>query len=72
LEAKMVTRTLVGLFVAALGLALVVISTLADRIGDLGTGGFGWKQITGVIVGAGVALVGAGLIASGSRGAGST
>jgi hypothetical protein len=68
LEAKMVTRTLVGLLVAALGFALVVISALADRIGDLGTGGFGWKQITGVIVGAGVALVGAGLMASGSRG----
>ena len=55
------TRTLVGLLVAALGVVLAVISALADQI-DIGTGGFGWKQITGVIVGAGVALVGAGLV----------
>jgi hypothetical protein len=72
LEAKMVNRTLVGLVVAVLGVALAVISALADQIGDIGMGGFGWKQITGVIVGAGVALVGAGLVVSGSRGSGRT
>jgi uncharacterized membrane protein len=49
-----------------LGLALAVISALADTL-DFSVGGFGWKQIVGVIVGAALALVGAWLVLS-SRG----
>jgi hypothetical protein len=53
LEVKMVNRTLAGLLAAALGIALAVISALADRM-DIGKHGFGWKQIAGVIAGVGV------------------
>jgi uncharacterized membrane protein YidH (DUF202 family) len=67
----MVNRTHVGLLAAGLGIALAVISALADRIGDIGVHGFGWKQITGVIAGVGLALAGAGLVGL-SRGRGST
>jgi hypothetical protein len=58
----MANRTLVGLLVAALGVALAVISALADRM-EIGTGGFGWKQITGIIVGAALAILGAAVAA---------
>jgi hypothetical protein len=67
----MANRTLVGLLLAALGIALVVISTLADQI-DIGQQGFGWKQTAGVIVGVALALVGAGLVGLKSRGPRST
>jgi hypothetical protein len=67
----MVNRTLVGLLAVALGIALAVISALADRI-DIGKQGFGWKQIAGVIAGVGLALAGAGLVGLRSRGPGST
>jgi hypothetical protein len=62
----MAQRTLIGLLIALLGSALVVISALADRT-DIGTGGFGWKQITGVAVGAALAGVGAAVAALRSR-----
>jgi hypothetical protein len=62
LEAKMVNRTLVGLLLAALGIALVVISALADHL-EIGTHGFGWKQTFGVIAGVVLAVAGAGLAA---------
>jgi hypothetical protein len=55
-------RTLVGLLVATLGIALAVISALADQI-DIGKHGFGWKQTTGVIVGVVLVLAGAALAA---------
>jgi drug/metabolite transporter (DMT)-like permease len=55
----MVNRTLVGVLLAVLGIALVVISALADQL-DLGPHGFGWKQISGVIAGVVLALAGVG------------
>jgi hypothetical protein len=67
----MVNRTLVGLLAVVLGIALAVISALADRI-DIGKQGFGWKQIAGVIAGVGLALAGAGLVGLRSRRPGST
>ena len=54
----MTRRRALGLVLAALGLALLLVSALANTL-DIGKGGFGWKQIAGVIVGAAVAVVGA-------------
>ena len=51
-------RKRVGGMVTAVGVVLLVLSALADPIGLGGGGGFGWKQATGVIVGAAVAVVG--------------
>jgi hypothetical protein len=45
------SRKTLGIIVAILGFALLVISALADVIG-IGDGGFGSRQITGVVVGA--------------------
>ena len=47
-----------------LGIALALVSALANTL-DIGKGGFGWKQIVGVVVGVALALMGAGLVASG-------
>ncbi|MGV8040280.1 MAG: hypothetical protein AB2L07_09440 [Thermoanaerobaculaceae bacterium] len=46
----------VGLLVV--GVLLVLVSAAADTIGVGGAPGFGWKQITGVIVGVVLAAVG--------------
>lgn len=40
------------------GLGLLVLSLLADRIGLGGSGGFGYAQITGLIVGGLLSVVG--------------
>ncbi len=45
------SRKTLGIIVAVLGVALIVISALADVIG-IGGGGFGFRQIAGVVVGA--------------------
>ena len=51
-------RRLAGGIVVALGAVLLLVSALAEPIG-LGDGdGFGWKQTIGVIIGAGVMVVG--------------
>ena len=57
-----------GVLVAAAGVALAVISALADPIG-LGAAekGFGWKQIAGVVVGVAIAAFGARLAIFGRR-----
>ena len=55
-------RKLVGGVVTAAGLAFLVVSALADPIGVGEGGGFGWKQTTGVIVGAVVVVVGLALM----------
>jgi hypothetical protein len=55
-------RKLVGGVVTAAGVALLVLSALADPIGLGEGGGFGWKQTTGVIVGAVVVVVGLALM----------
>lgn len=50
-------RKSLGVLLAVLGAALAVVSALADSV-DIGMTGFGWKQVTGVIVGVVVVLVG--------------
>ena len=55
-------RKRLGWALVALGAALVVVSALADPLGVGEGGGVGWKQITGVVVGAAVALVGSALV----------
>ena len=48
----------VGVFIAALGVVGIVVAALADPLG-LGEGHvFGWLQITGVVLGAVVLLLG--------------
>jgi hypothetical protein len=59
-----VKRQVAGLLLVVLGIALALVSGLASTL-DIGMGGFGWKQIVGVVVGAALALMGAGLVASG-------
>jgi|RhiMethySRZTD1v2_1073278.scaffolds.fasta_scaffold4141883_1 uncharacterized membrane protein len=56
-------RRLAGGIVVAVGAVLLLVSALAEPIG-LGdeTGGFGWKQITGVIIGAVIMVVGLALM----------
>ena len=54
-------RQAVGLSLVFLGIALVLVSALANTLG-IGMQGFGWKQIVGVVVGAALALLGAGLV----------
>jgi hypothetical protein len=54
-------RNPVGAVLIAAGSVFLVFSALADVIG-IGEGGFGWKQILGVIIGAVVAATGAALI----------
>jgi uncharacterized membrane protein len=49
-------RNILGGIVVVAGLVLLVVSALAEPIGIGDGGGFGWKQVTGVIVGA-VAIV---------------
>jgi hypothetical protein len=56
-------RTLTGLVVAALGIALAAISALANQL-EIGKHGFGWKQITGIIVGVVIAIAGAAVAAA--------
>ena len=55
-----------GYLVAALGVALAAVSALADPLG-IGVAGFGWKQITGTVVGVAAAIVGAWLAATARR-----
>ena len=55
-------RKIVGAVLIAVGVVLLALSALADPIGIGNDDGFGWKQILGVIIGAGIALVGLALI----------
>ena len=55
-------RKRVGGIVVAVGVVLLVISALAEPIGLGDGGGFGWKQVTGVIIGAAVAVFGLALM----------
>jgi hypothetical protein len=59
-----VKRQVAGLLLVVLGIVLALVSGLASTLG-IGAGGFGWKQIVGVVVGAALALMGAGLVAFG-------
>jgi hypothetical protein len=53
-------RTRLGWVLVALGAVVVAVSALAEPLGLGDGGGFGWKQTTGVVVGA--ALVAVGLV----------
>lgn len=55
-------RNLVGGLVTAAGVVLLVLSALADPIGVGDSGGFGWLQTLGVVVGAVTALAGLALL----------
>jgi hypothetical protein len=61
-----VKRQLAGVVLVVLGIALALVSGLANTLG-IGAGGFGWKQIVGVVVGAALALTGAGLALASTR-----
>lgn len=45
------SRKTIALIVVVAGIALVIVSALADVIGIGGGGGFGLRQVSGVIVG---------------------
>ena len=56
----MKNKKTIGILMLVIGIALLIISLLADTLGLGGAAGFGWKQILGSVVGA-IAVV-AGLI----------
>ena len=60
------TRQAAGLVLVVLGIALALVSGLANTL-DIGVGGFGWKQIVGIVVGVALALMGAGLVLASTR-----
>jgi hypothetical protein len=47
-----------GTGLLVIGVLLFLVSAAADTIGVGGAPGFGWKQITGVVVGIAIAAVG--------------
>ena len=55
-------RKRLGWALVALGAVLVAVSALADPLGLGDGGGVGWKQITGIVVGAAVVLGGVALV----------
>ncbi|HSI97057.1 MAG TPA: hypothetical protein VK926_01740 [Gaiellaceae bacterium] len=55
-------RKRMGYVLAAIGALLVVVSAAADPLGIGEGGGFGWKQVVGVVVGAALVAVGAWLL----------
>jgi hypothetical protein len=61
-----VTRQAAGLLLVVLGIALALVSALANTL-DIGMGGFGWKQIVGVVLGAALAFFGVGLVLASAR-----
>jgi hypothetical protein len=61
-----VKRQVAGLVLVVLGIALALVSALANTL-DIGMGGFGWKQIVGVVLGAALALFGVGLVLASTR-----
>jgi hypothetical protein len=61
-----VKRQVAGLLLVVLGIALALVSGLASTL-DIGMGGFGWKQIVGVVLGAALALFGVGLVLASAR-----
>ena len=49
-----------GVALIAVGIAVALVSALADVLfGDATEGGFGWKQVTGVVVGVAAVILGA-------------
>jgi hypothetical protein len=52
------SRSRAGFVLAALGAVFAVVSALADPLGIGEGGGVGYKQVTGIVVGAVLILVG--------------
>lgn len=50
-----VSRRLLGLIIAGVGIVVTVVALLADPLGIGSSDDFGWKQVLGVVVG--IALV---------------
>jgi hypothetical protein len=48
----------VGIALIVVGVVLIIVSLVADRIGIGAASGFGYKQIIGAIVGVVVAIIG--------------
>jgi hypothetical protein len=55
-------RRRMGYLAVAIGAVLLVVSAAADPLGIGEGGGFGWKQVVGVIVGAAIAAAGGWLV----------
>jgi predicted MFS family arabinose efflux permease len=55
-------RKRLGWAIVAIGAVLAAVSALADPLGLGEGGGVGWKQITGIVVGAAVVLGGVALV----------
>ena len=53
------SRRLLGGVVTVIGAVILVVSVFANHLGVGDTGSFGWKQITGTVVGG--AIVGLGV-----------
>jgi uncharacterized membrane protein len=47
----------IAVMMLVIGIVLALVSLLADPIG-IGSAGFGWKQITGVVIGVVLAVIG--------------
>ena len=57
-------RMRAGVALIAVGVVIALLSALFDVLfRDASAGGFGWKQIAGLVVGAAAAVVGAVLVA---------
>ncbi len=54
----MKNKKLTSILMIVIGIALLIISLLADMIGLGGAVGFGWKQIVGTVVGAAAVVAG--------------
>jgi hypothetical protein len=52
MRSNLPTMSRIALAAGVIGVALVLVSALADPIGIGGSSGFGWKQWVGVAVGA--------------------
>lgn len=50
-----------GVLVLVLGLAVMLVSAFADRIGIGTDPGIGWLQTVGIVVGVGITIAGAAL-----------
>ena len=54
----MKNKKIIGILMIVIGIALLIISLLADTFGLGGAAGFGWKQILGSVVGAAAVVAG--------------
>lgn len=57
-------RKTTGVVVLVVGVLLFLVAATADTLGIGGAPGFGWKQITGVVVGVVAAAAGMNLLRS--------